>query len=104
MFKNMVCGIYEQPYISEFDWFDLIWFVVFNATFSNISTILWQPGLVVEEVGVPGENQQPWTSTCSTSSRATAGRVHLFCNLQSRARTHAELVIGLYELLGNITT
>ena len=28
----------------------------------------------------------------------------LFCKLQSRARTHAILVIGLYELLGNLTT
>jgi len=28
----------------------------------------------------------------------------LFCNLQSRARTHAVFVIGLYELLGNATT
>jgi hypothetical protein len=28
----------------------------------------------------------------------------LFCNLQSRARTHAVLVIGLYELLDNPTT
>jgi hypothetical protein len=28
----------------------------------------------------------------------------LFCNLQSRARTHAVLVIGLYELLGNYLT
>ena len=28
----------------------------------------------------------------------------LFCNLQSRARTHAVLVIDLYELLGNLTT
>jgi hypothetical protein len=27
-----------------------------------------------------------------------------FCNLQSQARTHAVLVIGLYELLGNPTT
>ena len=27
--------------------------------------------------------------------------MHPFCNLQSRARTHAILVIGLYELLGN---
>jgi hypothetical protein len=27
-----------------------------------------------------------------------------FCNLQSWARTHAVLVIGLYELLGNPTT
>jgi hypothetical protein len=34
-----------------------------------------------------------------------ARRVHLFGNLQSRARTHAALVIGLYdELLGNPTT
>ena len=28
----------------------------------------------------------------------------LFCNLQSWVRTHAILVIGLYELLGNPTT
>jgi hypothetical protein len=35
---------------------------------------------------------------------ATASRVHPFCNLQSRARTHAVLVIDLYELLGNPTT
>jgi hypothetical protein len=27
-----------------------------------------------------------------------------FCNLQSQGRTHAVLVIGLYELLGNPTT
>jgi hypothetical protein len=33
-----------------------------------------------------------------------ASRAHPFCNLQSRARTHAVLVIGLYELLGNPTT
>jgi hypothetical protein len=26
---------------------------VFNATLSNISAILWQPVLVVEEAGVP---------------------------------------------------
>jgi hypothetical protein len=30
-------------------------------------------------------------------------RVHPFCNLQSRARTHAVLVIGLYELLDPTT-
>jgi len=57
------------------------WFLVFNATFSNISAISWRPVLVVEEV------------ECT-----------LFCNLQSRARTHAVLVIGLYELLDNPTT
>jgi hypothetical protein len=33
-----------------------------------------------------------------------ASQVHPFCNLQSPARTHAVLVIDLYELLGNPTT
>ena len=35
---------------------------------------------------------------------ATASRVHLFCNLQRRLRTHTVLMIGWYELLGNPTT
>ena len=38
------------------------WFIVFNATFSNISAIPWRPVLVVEEAGVPGENHRPWAS------------------------------------------
>jgi hypothetical protein len=37
-------------------------FIVFNATFSNISAISWRPVLVVEEAGVPGENHRPWAS------------------------------------------
>ena len=41
---------------------DLIRFLVFNATFSSISAISWQPVLVVEEAGVPGENHRPWAS------------------------------------------
>ena len=35
------------------------WFIVFNATFSNISAISWRQALVVEE---PGENHRPWAS------------------------------------------
>ena len=31
-------------------------YVVFNATFSNISTISWQSVLLVEETGVPRVN------------------------------------------------
>jgi hypothetical protein len=31
-------------------------FGVYNATFSNISAISWRSVLVVEEAGVPGEN------------------------------------------------
>ena len=33
--------------------------MMFNATFDNISVISWQSVLLVEETGVPGENQQP---------------------------------------------
>jgi hypothetical protein len=33
-------------------------FLVFYATFSNISAISWRPVLVVEEAGVPGENHR----------------------------------------------
>ena len=33
--------------------------MLFNATFNNISVILWQSVLLVEETGVPGENHQP---------------------------------------------
>jgi hypothetical protein len=36
--------------------------------------------------------------TCAVS------RIHPLCNLQSRVRTHAVLMIGLYELLGNPIT
>jgi len=42
--------------------FDLIDFWRFNATFSNISAMLWPPVLVVEEAGVPIENHRPWAS------------------------------------------
>ena len=31
----------------------MVWFMVFNATFNNISVISWQPFLLVEETGVP---------------------------------------------------
>ena len=37
----------------------LVWFMVFNATFNNISAISWWSVLLVEETGVPGENHQP---------------------------------------------
>jgi hypothetical protein len=33
--------------------------MVFNAIFNNISAISWQSVLLVEEIGVPGENQKP---------------------------------------------
>jgi len=33
--------------------------MVFNATFNNISYILWPSDFLVEETGVPGENHRP---------------------------------------------
>ena len=77
---------------------------MFNATFSNISAISWRPVLVEEEAGVPGENNRPLASNWQTLLLAAVSRVHPFCNVQSRARTHAVLVRGLYELLGIPTT
>ena len=36
--------------------FGCLWFIVFNATFNNISVISWRSVLLVEETGVPGEH------------------------------------------------
>jgi hypothetical protein len=36
--------------------------MVFNATFNNISFILWRSVLWVEETRVPGENHRPAAS------------------------------------------
>jgi hypothetical protein len=44
--------------------FGLTWcgFMVFNATFNNISVISWLSVLLVEETGVLGENHKPVAS------------------------------------------
>jgi hypothetical protein len=42
--------------------FERFEFLVFNATFNNISAISWRAALVVEEAGVPGENHRPWAN------------------------------------------
>ena len=39
-----------------------LWFMVFNATFNNISVISWWSVLLVEEKGVLGENHRPVAS------------------------------------------
>jgi hypothetical protein len=40
----------------------LVWFMVFKATFNNISVISWQSVLLVEETRVPRENHPPVAS------------------------------------------
>ena len=49
----------------------LVWFMVFNATFNNISVILWRSVLLVEEAGVPGKKQEPVASHWQTVSHNT---------------------------------
>ena len=45
--------------------------IVFNATFNNISVILWWLVLLVEEIGVPRENHWPVTSKWQTLSHTS---------------------------------
>jgi hypothetical protein len=40
-------------------WWLVGWFMVFNATFNNISVIAWWSVLLVEEAGVLGKNHRP---------------------------------------------
>jgi hypothetical protein len=47
---------------NDFNQINLVWFMVFNATFNKISSISWQSVSLVEETGVPGENHWPAAS------------------------------------------
>jgi len=42
--------------------------MVLNATLNNISVISWRSALLVEEIGVPGENHRPVASHWQTLS------------------------------------
>ena len=79
------------------------WFLVFNATFSDIID------MATHFSG--GRSRSTWRDPPTMGKQLvnfiTCGYVSsapFFCNLQNRAWTHAVLVIGLYELLGNPTT
>jgi hypothetical protein len=42
--------------------YGLVWFMVLNTTFNNISVISWWSVLLVEETGISVENHRPVTS------------------------------------------
>ena len=46
----------------------LVWFMVFNDTFNNISFIWWRSVLLVEKTGGNGENDRPVVSHWQTLS------------------------------------
>ena len=81
-------------------WFD---FWCFNATFSNISAISWRPVLTVEEAEYPERTTDRGQATGKHYHLRLRVECTLFCILQSWARTHVVLVIGLYELLDPTT-
>ena len=62
-----------------------------------LSAISWRPDLVVEEA----DHKQATGKLYHLRLRVECT---LFCNLPSQVQTHAILVIGLYDLLGNPTT
>jgi hypothetical protein len=78
----------------------LIWFIVFNTTFSYIMETSFSGGRNLSTLRTTDHGQ----ATGKLYHLRLRVECTLFCNLQSRARTHAVLVIGLYELLGNPTT
>ena len=75
-----------------------------NATFSNISAISWRPVLAVKEAGYPDRAIDHGQAAGKLYNWRIRVECTLLCNLQNPARTHAVLVRGLYQLLGNPTT
>ena len=66
---DLLCTPPSLNYIKNSNLTDLVWFwlsfMVFNATFNNISVISWQSVLLVEETG---ENHRPVISNWQTLS------------------------------------
>ena len=49
-----------------------VYLTVFNATFNNMSVILWRSVLLVEETGVPGEIHHHYTQTNTNNINKTS--------------------------------
>jgi hypothetical protein len=66
----------EYLWLSITNWIRMVWFsfMVFNATFNNISVRSWRTVSLVEETGEPGKNHRPVASRWHTLSH---NAVHL---------------------------
>jgi hypothetical protein len=56
---NVIQNLYKNIQSNIVHFNGLVWFMVFNDTFNKISVISWWSVLLVEETGVPGENNRP---------------------------------------------
>jgi hypothetical protein len=72
--------------------------MVFNATFTNISAILWRAALLVEETGVPGENHRPATSHWQSQTKNNL----LFFPCNDQWTSYAYIWIHWIPYLGTI--
>jgi hypothetical protein len=79
--RQLILGIYR---------FELVWFMVFNATFNNISVISWQSVLLV----VPGEIHQPAASHWQTLSHNVVSSIPGLSRIQTNNGTDC---IGSYK-------
>jgi hypothetical protein len=84
LIKNIVLLLFKYCYY----WFYfavkqswLVGFIVFNATFNNVSVISWRSGLLVEETGGPGENCGPVASHWQTWSHNVISGTSLWINV-----------------------
>ena len=80
IFRTTHCALYNKMYyfhcLTNETWrwtlhvlsYVFVCFMVFNATFNNISGISWRSVLLVKETGGPGENHLPVTSHWQTLS------------------------------------
>ena len=72
--------------------------MVFNTTFNNISVILWQSVLLVEETGRPGENHRPVTSHWQTLVLPNWYNIHL--NDKLKGQLNSTVVVEFTVMLG----
>jgi hypothetical protein len=78
-------------------------FWCFNTPFNNISAISWRPVLLWRKPLYPERTTDHGQATGKLYHLQLRVECTFFCNLRSGARTHAILVIGLYELLDPMT-
>jgi hypothetical protein len=78
--------------MDAFLWNLWLGFMMLNATFNNISVILWRSVLLVEEIGLSEEKRRPVTSHWQTSSYNVVSKIQLLwsrCQNNKKKEPHS---------------